>query len=250
MLMLVLLGLAPLAVVLHFVVHAPALLVFVIGGAAVAVLAEWMRRATEQIAVRAGPAIGGLLNISFGSAAELVLMLFVIARGHPDVVRAQITGSIMGTSLLGLGLACLVGGVSREEQVFSQKRAGHLSSLLLIVVAALLLPAVFDHADLARAATAPERRMSEEGLGVVAAVILLSLYIGNLVFTLITHRDVFAGAGDDGEEASWSLVKAVGVLVAATVAVAVCADIVSGALENASRLCTCRRFSSAWRRSP
>ena len=161
-LMLLLLGLAPLAIVLRFVVHAPGLVVFAVGGVAVAVLSEWMRRATDQIAARAGSAIGGLLNISFGSAAELVLMLFVVAGGHGDVVRAQITGSIIGTTLLGLGLACLAGGVSREEQVFSQKRAGHLSSLFLIVVAALLLPAVFDQADLARAAGAAERRVSEQ----------------------------------------------------------------------------------------
>ncbi len=129
-------------------------------------------------------------------------MLFVVARGHPDVVRAQITGSIMGTTLLGLGLACLVGGVSREEQVFSEERAGHLSSLLLIVVAALLLAAVFDHADLARAATVPERRMSEQALGVAASLILLALYAGNLVFTLVTHRDALRGSRrrrEDGE---------------------------------------------------
>ena len=235
MLMIVLLGAAPLALALKFLVHAPALAVFIAGAVAVAVLAEWMRRATEQIAARAGSAIGGLLNVSFGSAAELILMLFVVAGGHTEVVRAQITGSIIGTSLLGLGLACLAGGVSRTRQSFSRERAGHLSSLLLIVVFALLLPAVFDRADAARLVGAAQRRVSEQGLALGVAAVLLALYAGNLVFTLITHRDVFA-AVKEGEqaEAKWSLAKSLAVLVGATVGVAACADVVSSSLEAAA----------------
>ena len=100
----------------------PPLVLFGVGGAAIAVLAEWMRRATEQVAVHAGPAVGGLLTVSFGSAAELILALFVIVEGHADVVRAQITGSILGTSLLGVGLACFVGGIGRRASAFPQAR--------------------------------------------------------------------------------------------------------------------------------
>jgi Ca2+:H+ antiporter len=165
---------------------------------AIAVLAEWMRRATEQVSAKAGPALGGLLNVSFGSAAELILALFVVAGGHPEVVRAQITGSIIGTSLLGLGLACLVGGWRRKKQTFSVARAGLQSSLLLLVTLALLLPAVFDRADMARAASAAVRAASEQRLSIGVAVLLLLLYGGYLVFTLVTHRDVFART--DGEE--------------------------------------------------
>ena len=237
--MLSLLALVPLAIGLQFLVHAPPIVVFVAGAAAVAILAEWMRRATEQIAAKAGSTIGGLLNVSFGSAAELILMLFVIAGGHAEVVRAQITGSIMGTSLLGLGLACLVGGVPRLKQSFSRARAGHLSSLLLIVTLALLLPAAFDPADIARHAGAVRRHVSEVNLSLGVAAVLLSLYAGNLVFTLVTHRDVFSaddeeenGGGGDG--ASWSLGVAIAVLVGATVAVAICADLVSGSLQAAA----------------
>ena len=232
--MIVLLGAAPLALALKFLVHAPALVVFIAGAVAVAVLAEWMRRATEQIAARAGSAIGGLLNVSFGSAAELILMLFVVAGGHTDVVRAQITGSIIGTSLLGLGLACLAGGVSRTRQSFSRERAGHLSSLLLIVVFALLLPAVFDRADAARLVGAAQRRVSEQGLALGVAAVLLALYAGNLVFTLITHRDVFAVEEGEQAVAKWSLAKSLAVLVGATVGVAACADVVSSSLEAAA----------------
>lgn len=224
----------PIAAALHYLLGAPPLAVFIAGGVAIAVLAEWMRRATEQIAARAGPALGGLLNVSFGSAAELILALFVIARGHPEVVRAQITGSIIGTSLLGVGLACLVGGLAREKQTFSRARAGLQSTLLLIVTLALLLPAVFDHADVARAAPASVRAVSELDLSIGVSAVLLLLYAGNLVFTLVTHRDAFA-RGDAGTTqettAPWSLAAALGVLVAATAAVAGCAEFVSSALQ-------------------
>ena len=235
-LMLAALAAVPAAVLLRYVLHAPPLAVFAGGGIAIAVLAEWMRRATEQVAVHAGPAIGGLLNVSFGSAAELILALSVIMSGHQDVVRAQITGSIIGTSLLGLGLACLAGGISRERQAFSSKRAGLQSSLLSIVVVALLLPAVFDRADAARAVPAAVRAISEQQLSIGVALVLLLLYAGNLVFTLVTHGDVFS-RDEDGEEpgsAAWSLSLSLGVLVLATIAVAGCAEIVSGALQAAA----------------
>lgn len=227
-------SLVPLVLAVRYLLDGPPLLIFALGGLAVAILAEWMRRATEQLAQRAGPSIGGLLNVSFGSAAELILMLFVVFDGHADVVRAQITGSIMGTSLLGLGLACYLGGLNRERQTFSKGRAGLLSTLLLIVFFALVLPAVFDHAQLRQHIGAAGLGLSEEALSLAASGVLLALYGGNLIFTLITHRDVFAGAAEVEKRAGWSMAKSLGVLVAATVGVAVCAELVSGALESSA----------------
>ena len=103
-LLLGLLALVPVSVGLKYFAVSP-LWIFAASAGAVAVLAEWMRRATEQVAKHAGPAIGGLLMVSFGSVAELLLALFVLASGQIAVVQAQITGSIIGTSLFGLGLA-------------------------------------------------------------------------------------------------------------------------------------------------
>ena len=103
-----------------------------------------MRRATEQISERVGPALGGLLNVSFGSLAELILAFFVLARGQARVVQAQITGSIIGTSLFGLGLAIVVGCIERDKLQIKRERAGQLASMLILVLTALLLPAVFD----------------------------------------------------------------------------------------------------------
>ena len=103
------------APVMHYGFGMSGLFVFVAGVAGVAALAEWIRAATEQLAGHTGQAVGGLLTVSLGSVAELLLAMFVLAGGHADVVHAQITGSIIGTSLLGLGLAILVGGIGRER---------------------------------------------------------------------------------------------------------------------------------------
>ena len=120
----------PLSLALRYVFDAPAGWVFVIGAAAIAVLADWLRRATEQLADRAGSTIGGLLNISFGNTAELILALFVLSRAHTRIVQAQITGSIIGTTLLFLGISALVGGLGRLRQTFNQATAGKLTRWL------------------------------------------------------------------------------------------------------------------------
>ena len=133
----------PLSLVLRYL-GGSHILVFVAAAAAVAVLAEWVRRATDQLASRLGSAIGGLLTVSFGSIAELVLALFVLLGGGAQIVQAQIAGSILATCLAGLGLAIIVGGAPRDRQCFRPERAGLLSSLLILVMIALLLPAVFD----------------------------------------------------------------------------------------------------------
>ena len=122
----------PVSLGLKYFLNTSPLLIFGSAAIAIAGLAEWVRRSTEQLAERAGPEIGGLLNVTFGNIAELTLALFVLASGRPDIVRAQITGSIIGTSLLGLGLAILVGGLTRERQTFRRENAGRFSSLLVL----------------------------------------------------------------------------------------------------------------------
>jgi len=225
----------PVSLALRFLVHASPLLVFATAAVAVAVLADWVRRATEQLAERAGSTIGGLLNISFGSIAELVLALFVLASGQVAVVQAQITGSIIGTSLLGLGLAMLVGGLGRERQTFNRANAGLLSTLLFLVVIALLLPAVFDRTQRTVAA-ADVVSLTDEQLSLAVSAVLLLIYAGNLVYTLVTHRDVFAAEESRGPS-EWSLMRSLAVLVGGTVAIALEAELVSEALgETATTL--------------
>ena len=228
---LALLAVVPVAPVLAYVTSAPPSWVFLAGAAGVAVLADWVRRATEQVAEHVGPAIGGLLAISFGSLAEIILAMFVIAGGDAAVVRAQITGSILGTGLLGLGIAVLAGGAGRDRQSFRRERAGQLSSLLILVVIALLLPAVFNLA--AGAAGARRLAVTDEQLSIGVSLVLLAIYAANLVYTLVTHRDVFASGEpeDGGDGGRWPLWLAVAVLVGATAVIALEAELVSGALE-------------------
>jgi Ca2+:H+ antiporter len=228
-----LLVIAPVAPALQHLAGASPIWVFLTAAAATAVLADWVRRATEQLAARVGSAIGGLLNISFGSIAELILAVFVLAAGKADVVRAQITGSIIGTSLFGLGLAIVVGSIGREKQLFKRERAGQLSTLLILVVIALLLPAVFDFTG----RNATERRvleLTDEELSMGVSAVLLFLYAANLVYTLVTHRDVFASEEPGDAEGAWPLWTALGVLIAATATIALEAHLVSGALEATS----------------
>lgn len=228
-----LLLLVPVAPALEFLFRAPPLWIFVAGIGGVAILAEWIRAATEQLALHTGPAVGGLLEVSLGSVAELILALFVLAAGNPEVVHAQITGSIMGTDLLGLGLAIVVGGITRERQKFRRARAGLLSSMLMLAVIVLLLPAVFEftalHVDHVKNVKAGDENLS---LGVSA--VLLLIYGGNLVYTLVTHRDVFAIDRGEPEKPRWSAKTSLGLLAFATVGAAVESDLVSNALTQAA----------------
>jgi Ca2+:H+ antiporter len=171
-----------------------------------------------------------VLNVSFGNTAELVLALFVLRQAQIRVVQAQITGSIIGTTLLFLGVSALVGGLGRARQTFSQANAGLLSTLLFLVVVAILLPAVFDYTE-RLAAPAANIPSIDEYLSLGVSVVLLLLYAANLVYTLVTHRDVFAG-DQPGGEAEWSLAHALVVIAVATVLVAIEAELASAALAD------------------
>ncbi|MEO7156747.1 MAG: calcium/proton exchanger, partial [Vicinamibacterales bacterium] len=230
-----LLLLVPASAVSAFVTSPESLSTFILAVLAVIPLAEWIRRATEHLALRAGPAIGGLLNVSFGNTAELVLALFVLASGKPDVVKAQLTGAIIGNSLLGLGLAIVVGSIGREKQTFNRAHAGQLSSMLVLATIGLLLPAMFDYAIGDRADAG--RLLRDEHLSLSVSVVLILVYVANLIYTLVTHRDVFAFAEGDAHEsgephAPWPLWKALTMLAVATAVTAYEAEMISGALES------------------
>jgi Ca2+:H+ antiporter len=231
------LALVPVGPILHALGVSP-IWVFLTGILGVGVLADWIRRATEQLARHTGSALGGLLSVSLGSLAELLLALFVLAGGAAEVVHAQITGSIIGTSLLGLGLAIIAGGAGRDHQSFKRERAGLLSSLLILVVIALLLPAVFDLTarHVVHAGDVGDVGGSEERLSLIVSAVLLLLYLGNLVYTLVTHRDVFAtGEADEETDDAWPLWRCAAILAAATAAATWESELISKALADAAR---------------
>jgi Ca2+:H+ antiporter len=222
----------PLSLALRYLVEESPTWVFLTSVAAIAVLADWLRRATEQLAERAGSTIGGLLNVSFGNTAELVLALFILSQAQTRVVQAQITGSIIGTTLLFLGISALVGGVGRVRQTFNQASAGLLSTLLSLVVIAILLPAVFDLTERIAARRA-DLSLIDERLSLGVSVVLLLLYAANLGYTLVTHRAVFAGDAPGGA-VRWGLVRALIVMVASTALIAIEAELASAALAATS----------------
>ncbi len=235
-----LLLLIPISLTLRYFFDVSPLIVFVAAILAIVPLAEWIRRATEQLADKLGSTIGGLLNVTFGNVSELLLAIFVLLEGHTAVVKGQITGSIIGNSLLGLGLAVLVGSWGRDKQTFNKESAGKLSSLLILSVIALLLPALFNYTErgIVNSATASSL---DEKLSLGVSVVLIVVYLANLVYTLITHRDVFESAGKNKSEESvvedetqWSALAAIGVLVIGTALTAWEAEIVSGKLEAAA----------------
>jgi Ca2+:H+ antiporter len=234
-----LLILVPVSMILGYALDAGPLWVFATAILAIVPLAEWVRRGTEQMASIAGPAVGGLLNVTFGNVTELVLALFVLMAGHPQVVKAQITGAIIGNGLLGLGLAIVFGSIGRERQKFNRQHAGLLSSLLILSVIALMVPALFNYTERGIFAS-PRVSELDEKLSLGVSVVLILIYGANLVHTLVTHRNVFAPEGEaaeEGEMAHWPLWKALGVLLGGTLLLAVEAELVSGALEGtASRL--------------
>jgi Ca2+:H+ antiporter len=210
--------------------------VFLSGLVAIAALADWMRRATEQVAERAGSAIGSLLNVTFGNAAELVLALFVLSRAPTQVVQAQITGSIIGTTLLFLGVAILFGGVRRPRQTFGKAQVGLLSTLLLLLTVAILLPAFF---NMAERLTSPEANLSllDERLSLCVSIVLLLLYGANLIYVLVTHRAAFAPGPTQGAAPAWSLSLGLAVMVGSAIGIAFESELLSSRLaETASGL--------------
>jgi len=231
-----LLVLVPISLVLAAISAVPRAVVFVVAILAIIPLAEWVRRATEHVAARAGSAIGGLLNVSFGNAPELIIALFVLSGGHVAVVKAQITGSLIGNSLLGLGLAIVAGSFGREVQHFNRERAGLLSSLLILVTIAVMLPALFDYTERG-VLRDPNTAALDDKLSLGVAIVLILVYIGNLIYTLVTHRDVFTRSpipdepSDPGVTVPWPLSRSLLVLAGATALTALEAELVSDTVE-------------------
>ena len=165
--------------------HASPVLVFAASAGAIVPLAGYMGKATEHLAERTGPGIGGLLNATFGNAAELIIALMALQRGLHDVVKASITGSIVGNILLVLGLSALCGGLRYERQTFNRTAAGVGSTLLALSAIGLLVPALF-HQIVVRQQVTHERELSLD-----IAIVLFLTYLLSLVFSLRTHKHLY-----------------------------------------------------------
>jgi Ca2+:H+ antiporter len=230
-------GFVPVALVLDLV-DASAPLVFFTSAAGVVPAAALMSEATEQLAERSGPGIAGLLNVTFGNAPELIIAVFALKDGLQEVVKASLVGSVIGNSLLVLGAAMLVGGWKRSRQKFSHTTAQTQSGMLLVTVAALVLPAVFQLVHGGGLPRVDEHRHSFghelEHLSLGVALILIATYLAGLFFSLRTHRDLFNPVYDDAGRFRWSLRRSVLTLAVAAALVAVASDTLVGSIADAS----------------
>ncbi len=239
----------PVAVVLRFS-DVDALWVFTVSAVAIIPLAGLMGKSTEMIAHRLGPGIGGLMNASFGNAAELIIAIFALKKGLIGVVKASITGSILGNILLVLGASFLAGGMRYRKQQFNRTAAGMSSTMLALAAVGLLVPAIF-HAHL----VVHHETANEQGVSLEIAIVLFAAYVLMLLFSLKTHSHLYnpdaAGdsAGDDSANENalpsdrvaahpadnhtlWPQWLSVVVLLAATVLVAGMSEILVGAIEE------------------
>jgi Ca2+:H+ antiporter len=222
-----LLVLVPIAIALEFITPQSHLLIFVSSCLAIVPLAGWMGRATEQLAERMGEGVGGLLNATFGNAAELIIALAALGAGLHDVVKASIVGSIVGNILLVLGAAMLAGGLRRSEQRFNPAGARSQATMLTLAAIALIVPAAFQAAPGTTPATLG-------GLSIAISVLLLVVYVLYLTFTLVTHSSLFAGSHEpDGAAHAppWSIRRSVLVLGGATALIAWISEIMVGVIE-------------------
>jgi Ca2+:H+ antiporter len=227
-----LLAALPVAVALAGIGADP-LWVFIISALAIVPLAGLLGRATESLAETLGPGIGGLLNATFGNAAELILALAALARGPElyPLVKASITGSIIGNLLLVLGLAILLGGLRHRRQTFNRTAAGMATTLLALASVGLLLPALYYYvrrADGGAAGPDDVTNLSEE-----IALVLAVIYLLSLVFSLRTHRELFAGPVA-GAQPEWSRRTALLVLLLATAGIAGMSELLVASVEPAA----------------
>ena len=215
-----LLLLIPLAIVAE-VLHFSPITVFLLSAAAIIPLAKYIGDATEDLAVRTNPAIGGLLNATFGNATELIVSIFALQAGLVEVAKASIAGAIIGNLLLVLGTAMFLGGRKRERQQFNAIAAKTACSMLVLATTALVIPAIF-------LITAGDKHANDVGtLSVLVSLLMIAAYIANLFFTLHTHKHLYKNEEEDERAIApkWSVSKAVTILFIATVFVAVLSEI-------------------------
>jgi Ca2+:H+ antiporter len=235
----------PLAIALELA-HASASVLFLVSALGVIPTAALMGRATEELATRSGPGIGGLLNVTFGNAPEIIIALFALNEGLHEVVKASLVGSILGNILLVMGASMLVGGLRRDRQYFDRTAASAQSLMLLLAIAALAMPAIFEIVE-GKGLPSPGEEIINYGstvehLSLAVAIVLLITYVAGLFFSLKTHRALFnpqhETEGAEREEVPhgepWSIRKAVLALAVAGVAVGVMSEILVGSISEAA----------------
>ena len=202
-------------------------MLFLCSSLAIIPLAGVMGKSTDDIACFCGQKIGGLLNATFGNATELIIAFVAMKAGMFDVVKASLAGSVIGNILLVLGMSMFAGGLKYKKQTFSRDSINITSSMLLLAVLGLSIPAIFTH-------TLPERSLTAqyEGLNIIIAVLMLVVYVSQFIFTFVTHRNLYEETVPDEEEGhKASLPRAIVLLIASTICIAVLSEIFVATVE-------------------
>ncbi|MBL8746781.1 MAG: cation transporter, partial [Phycisphaerae bacterium] len=228
-----LLGFIPIAVVLDRMQGIPPPVLFFCAALAIVPIARLIIQGTEQIALRTGDAIGGLLNATFGNAPELIISVVALRAGYFDMVRASLIGAVLANLLLALGVSFLVGGIRHHDQKFNAGAARAYSTMMLLATVSLAVPSAFSR-FLAPDATLPQ----ETSLNIGIACVLLLTYFLYLVFCIKTHPREFASehaAEPEHDGPRWSPARAVAVLLGASVLAAWMSEILVGAAEGTGK---------------
>jgi Ca2+:H+ antiporter len=241
----------PVALVLDWLGFNP-ILVFLSSALAIVPLAALMGDATEALAEYLGPTLGSLLNASLGNAPEIIISLFALHKGLIAIVKSSLTGAIVGNLLFGLGLSMIFGGAKFRTQKFDPHVAGMNAALLTLASFGLIIPAMYRMAHVAG------RDPSEE-VSLEISVVLFAVYVSSLVFTLVAHKPLVGKAGvkaekeeagskeEEEEKIGWGRGKALSILAAVAIALAIMSEVLTGALEPAAdSLGVTRRFAGVF----
>ena len=231
----------PLAVWLEHARPESHIAIFFTACLAVLPLAGWMGHATEHLAERTGEGIGGLLNATFGNAAELIIAIIAMKQGLFAVVKASLTGSIIGNILLVLGASCVAGGLKYPTQRFNAAAARSQATMLTLAVIALIVPAAYHYlAGGGRLVSTSDLARRESDLSLEISLVLLATYALSLLFSLRTHKQLFTGLVDaerieEKGPPQWPLSRSIGVLAVATAFIAWMSEILVGSVQQAAQ---------------
>lgn len=233
----------PISVILDLV-HADHIIIFIIAVIALIPLAKLIGDSTEHLSTHYGSTLGSLLNVTFGNAAEIIIAVVAINAGLIDLVKASITGAILGNIMLIFGLSMIAGGIHKKEQLFSRENAGLQSTMIFLAIIGLAIPTVLSSTILKPAEI--ENQLKIQFLSDALAILLLSVYIAGIVFTFFTHKHLFVSPQMEEENNNhnidttittkhWDKKRAFFILAISMVGVVVVSEILVGSVEETSK---------------
>ena len=228
---------APIAVVLNLV-GADHLILFAMAIIGLIPLAKLIGDSTEHLATHYGATLGSLLNVTFGNAAEIIISVVAINAGLIELVKASITGSILGNIMLIFGLSLIAGGVKHKEQIFNRENAGLQSSLIFLAIIGLAIPTILSATVLKPIDLVSQLKL--QILSDVLAIVLICVYVAGILFTFFTHKHLFVAPGGAEEVLEqnhnrWSKRKSFLILGASMVGVVAVSEILVGSVEETSK---------------